>query len=581
MLLFFTSLVNFAGTEVSLWLAFYLLGRGFPSRITLRAVIVLLAISFFFFSAYTNLYLPIPGSVQIEAIFLTVGLSIWCDLGSKIFLSQPSRRLDWLIKANYGLALITIFLLLGARDSHEGGGQGLWLQGFDFSLPSIVFGIFILMAGITNFYNMLSGAKLRASLQNRYFLITTILVFNLVGWGILVLIFNPPAPRLIQDIVVLVSILLLGISVARHQSLVERRANLQDFVIAALAAFGLASIYAGGVWIWSRSPILTFLVSTLAVFTHATYDLVREFLDSLRRKNENDFRSQLRRMGDHAQGETSMRGRLQEGIKLLCRILNASGGFIAIRQENIFVAAAAFHSVPVGHIFPLSDLDCAELCQPSGELAKKTAWLAPAFARDVQVAVIGLGPSRKRFHFSEDDLDLLAEAADQVGVMVYLQQLRPHDADPPPQKVSALRTPDQNVHAESDELIATLVTNPDPAFVHMVEDGLRNLSDYVTLGQYPLTKSLGVPGGTNIERGKAVRQRLIHAVEMLRPDKIRPVEPIPREWHSYVVLHDAYIEQVPNRDIMARLYISEGTFNRTRRKALRGVARFLLEKEKA
>jgi DNA-binding CsgD family transcriptional regulator len=44
------------------------------------------------------------------------------------------------------------------------------------------------------------------------------------------------------------------------------------------------------------------------------------------------------------------------------------------------------------------------------------------------------------------------------------------------------------------------------------------------------------------------------------------------------VLHDAYVEGVPNREIMARLYISEGTFNRTRRNAIRGLARLLAEK---
>jgi len=34
-----------------------------------------------------------------------------------------------------------------------------------------------------------------------------------------------------------------------------------------------------------------------------------------------------------------------------------------------------------------------------------------------------------------------------------------------------------------------------------------------------------------------------------------------------------------NRDIMARLYIGEGTFNRARRRAIRGVARALKEME--
>ena len=56
-------------------------------------------------------------------------------------------------------------------------------------------------------------------------------------------------------------------------------------------------------------------------------------------------------------------------------------------------------------------------------------------------------------------------------------------------------------------------------------------------------------------------------------------EPVPREWHSYVVLHDAYWERIPNQDIMSKLYISEGTFHRTRRAAVRSVARALLEKK--
>ena len=52
----------------------------------------------------------------------------------------------------------------------------------------------------------------------------------------------------------------------------------------------------------------------------------------------------------------------------------------------------------------------------------------------------------------------------------------------------------------------------------------------------------------------------------------------PREWHSYAILYDAYVEDVPNREIMARLYISEGTFNRLRRKALQAVSRAVWDK---
>jgi hypothetical protein len=95
-----------------------------------------------------------------------------------------------------------------------------------------------------------------------------------------------------------------------------------------------------------------------------------------------------------------------------------------------------------------------------------------------------------------------------------------------------------------------------------------------------LPEHLGVTGLTHIEKGKAVQQQLMQAIDALRPAQDCPGESIPREWHSYVVLHDAYWERIPNHDIMSKLYISEGTFHRTRRAAVRSVARVLLERRK-
>jgi hypothetical protein len=52
---------------------------------------------------------------------------------------------------------------------------------------------------------------------------------------------------------------------------------------------------------------------------------------------------------------------------------------------------------------------------------------------------------------------------------------------------------------------------------------------------------------------------------------------LPREWYAYTILHDAYVEDRLAREIMAKLYISEGTYYRMRRHALRGVTRAMLE----
>jgi hypothetical protein len=73
---------------------------------------------------------------------------------------------------------------------------------------------------------------------------------------------------------------------------------------------------------------------------------------------------------------------------------------------------------------------------------------------------------------------------------------------------------------------------------------------------------------------------LLEALNEMRPSQeVPPRDPPPREWYPYLILRDAYLEGVSNRDIMLNLYISEGTFNRTRRAAVRSLARALTEME--
>jgi hypothetical protein len=87
---------------------------------------------------------------------------------------------------------------------------------------------------------------------------------------------------------------------------------------------------------------------------------------------------------------------------------------------------------------------------------------------------------------------------------------------------------------------------------------------------------------THIDRGKAVGEVLIESIRKLRPAGKEPdAYRVPsRAWHQYLILHDAYVLGDLNRNIMSKLYISEGTFNRTRRRAIRGVAKALEEMER-
>jgi hypothetical protein len=577
MLFSITSSIDYLGLCIALWLAFYLLARGFPSSITLRTVVVLLALATFFFSASINLRLQIPGATTIRAVLLVVGLTTLHDLTNKLLPQEIQKKNNRFVGAIYLLGLITIVLLFYGRNTFVNEMSNILYVGrMSLGPIYVVYGILQLITSVAILNNFRLGARVGVGTQNRFFLVASILAMSTVGYGILALALTPPMPRVVQDALMLGSISVLGVSVARYQSLIERRTTLQDFPISFLAVLSLSAIFAILSWIWSSSPVIVILVTALAILTHAIYDLAREFLNRLQYKNESDFRRQLRQLEHHSTEDLSLHDRLLDGLILLCQIINTSGGFVAVRENKHFVVSASHHSFRLGSKIPSGDLICEELCHPAAQSLKSIDWIAPAFESGEQVAVIGILPPKAKIQYSPDDLDLLVEAADRIGTIVYLQGDRHAEVG---QKPGTGDSPshESDLRAKSDELITTLVNNPDPEFVKIVEEGLRNLADVVNLGQSPLTTYLRTNHATQIERGKAVQQHLNRAIEMLKPEKPRPPEPLPREWYSYVVLHDAYVEDVPNREIMARLYISEGTFNRSRRHALRGVARFLLE----
>ena len=331
---------------------------------------------------------------------------------------------------------------------------------------------------------------------------------------------------------------------------------------------------------WIITSLTMILMGTLMAISIST--LVRSLDEQLRKavalandlalvneatRRENVYRYQMRHLGDSLQGEDSLQTRLEDGLKLLCHILDSSGGFIATRQFDRLVVRVSHASVPVGAQFSAVEMSFEDVYKPSDGLADRLTWMAPAYKGDKQLTLIGIGQPKNRNQYSENDLDLLAETANKVAAIVALAEI-----------YSREKVHEKSLQSESNELFATLDSNPDPQFLKMVEEVLKKLSDTSTLGQSPLALELKIKGETHLERGKILREKLVNAIDTLRPNGNLPPEPLPHEWENYAVLHDAYVEGVANREIMARLYISEGTFNRTRRKALRGVARYLLEK---
>jgi hypothetical protein len=577
-----TLLVDLSAMAITLWMAFYLFARGFTSRITLRGVIVLLALSIFFFSAYNNLFHQVVGTAALRAVMLIIGLGTLHSLTYQLAAGRNRQHLYWPGIGIYVLGAGSTFLLVINRIVFIGEqGNILYVARMGIGLPYMLYGFFQFVACAGILYNLLKDNKIGLTSQGRFFLLASMFSIAGVGYGVLALAIVPPMPRLFQDLLVFSGVFLLGMSVVRHQAMVERRTMLQDFPLTSLTVLLLASTYAFLGLHLGLQLEMTASVVAFAVITHAMYDLAREYLERLRFRKESDFRKHLRQLESDNSAENALRVHLQEGLDLLSQSLNASGGLIAIRQGDEFLVTATRQSLPVDSHIAASLVSCDDVCQPKAERIPYIAWIAPSFEGQTQVAIVGIGKPKARLEYSAGDLDLLAEVADQVGTIVSLSNLRPNQKEQIRQLVAESQANVTELISIAGEMIETIETNPDLDFIKIVEESLRNLPDYIALGQCPLANKLAIKGESHIERGKQLQQLLIESIESLKPEGKRPAEPLPRFWYNHAVLYDAYVEGVPNREIMARLYISEGTFNRTRRNALRGLARLLIEKNRA
>jgi len=563
MLLQATIGVSLFAMSVTLWMGFYLFARGFPRAMTLRVVIVMLALSGFFYGAYLNVFEQIQGSAAVRAVLLVIVLAGWYSVTFHV-MSEPSQKkyryFEWGI---YALAVLSILFLIQPNAFLNEQGNALYVahmnpQGWAFR----VYGGYQFIISFGIMLNLLVGDRVGLTTRGKYFLVTSIFPVISVIYGVLALGSPTPVPRLIQDTLAFCGVVVLGLSVARHQTMTERRTTYQDFPLTTLSTLGLTGITLifakrAGMPQEDMASVAAFVILAVGM-----YDLTREFLERQRTHDESQFRKQLRAINNDAASEDALRAHLRDGLELLCNTINAPGGFVAMRRGDEFLVMASMDSVQVGSELPASAVSCDDVSHPKDERLSTIAWLAPSFEGQTQVAVVGIEETRSKLEYPSGSLEFLAEAADLIGTIIS----------------SSNTQASGKTDKTKSELLESISVDPDKGFVKMVEDGLRHLHDVITLGESQLADTLAANGETHIDRGKFVQQLLMDSIELLKPDQDRPPEPIPRIWYNHVVLYDAYVEGVQNREIMARLYISEGTFNRTRRNAIRGLARVLIEK---
>jgi hypothetical protein len=415
-----------------------------------------------------------------------------------------------------------------------------------------------------------------------------------------------------------VGIILLGYGVVKYDALLEGRSIERDALYSSVGAALVTLAYALVAWVlWITGAATMPAVATIlvcVVITHTLSDGGRALLDRLfYRGHLRRLRTDLRDFAHETGTGHSLSEQLDLVLETVCQTIGVHQGLIAIRlaPEAEFEVIASRESRWRGRQIPSTALTANEMVdllatkQSSHEL-EQMAMLVPLGETQFQIGALILGNKDSGAPYYPQDLEYLEIVSHQLAAMIeaaWQQEARVKELE---LSLEDYLAREKNLQLRMQQLVAApapLSAAPadldEETLASLTEDALRHLDDYAYLGTHqfaelqvinrflpsPTGTSTTGPHGTGVthlERGKALHGLLRFAIEQLRPAGGEPSAPVvpTREWHNFLILHNSYLKVELTRDIMAQLYIGEGTYNRTRRRALRSVGKLIQEMER-
>jgi hypothetical protein len=368
-----------------------------------------------------------------------------------------------------------------------------------------------------------------------------------------------------------------GFGVVRYSAILGQRVLRRDLTYSAIAT-GLVVLLYMGMFVWLITTyhvpegIIVFLIP-LVILSHSVTEEVRQVLERLVYDRRTRFlRTSLRDLSRLAVEQADLGSVLSRSLETICFSVRATYGVILIFDQEEACVVGSFHYHETKGILSRLIFEADDTRQiPLGSLPEpffETTLLVPLYASQQQIGALLLGRPENGIQYTREDVILLQSSVDQLIELIIKNR---------------------RINDYLDQFVQLPLQQSSPAIDLIpnawVEDALQNVCDYAYLGDSPLVNLKQVralqnnTSVTHLDLGKSVHQVLSEAVGKLRPGPSLPTSPIPRDWHPYIILHDAYFNGLPNREITLKLYISEGTFHRTRRSALRAVARVLSEIE--
>ena len=388
-----------------------------------------------------------------------------------------------------------------------------------------------------------------------------------------------PMPMVVLSGVLAIFVGVVGYGVARYSALVEKRTIDRDFFYNLIGITVMTATYILVAWLlviaYNAPKVIVIFIPLLGVFVHTSLNAGSIFLDWFFYRGETRrLRSNLHNLRRMAGESENMKVLLAQILDALCGPIKATYGLVLAYENGTARQIADYHWKRPRLELPSSLLAADDFLHlTTNHLPaplEDAALLVPLYVESEQIGALLLGRPTNGIRYAHADVERLLYPSDQIAEALFLNRQNTEHLE----KVALLAN-DPPVVPTRDFSIP----------VNVVENALRNLFDYTYLADTPIAE-MGlvrqrVAGGkkTYLERGKTVQAIVLEALEQMRPAGDVPRDPPPREWYPYVILHDAYVNEKQNRDIMSRLYISEGTFNRTRRAAISSLARALVEME--
>ncbi len=639
LLFWLTTLINVMGLAIALCLGLYIVTRTPRGWLTWIAALTLCSLAAFYL--YNALSVTVPGNRALPWLRPTVVLALAFGFHLCLllppggyepqyrFLCPPLQLPEWLERAlgpasamvrqlpvPLAYLVAPILIVVGAIPlgvaNEPSDGPALYLGDRAPTLLYPLVIVYLVVLCAVAFLHQWQGWRQESHKQRRRQILALLAAIVLTFCGGLYLglgvWLQADLPTFPGDVAVGIAAIFFGYRVARYNSLTEglvlRRELLYIFLVIGLFTVGYVVaaelLYEGG-HVFSALTVIGIVI--VGATSLMLYDGMRAALDRLfYREQFRQLRGNLRALAREASMGQSLSERLQHVLSSLCPTLHIKRGFIALRRAHRFECQATERAQCLGQTYPPEALEASEtvgLPRPGVRNPEGMSLLVPLYAGDDQIGALLLGPKETGTSYTEEDLMLLEDMADQLSALIVDAQEQEENAQRISQMVAEFREREHALQRQMRQLLAEREdeTRPvlegidDAGFAALVEDALRNLHDFTYLGEHELAGLKVVdwylpsedPGFmTNIDRGKAVSEFLVDSIRKLRPAGKEPgaYTVPPRSWYQYTVLYDAYVLDELNRDIMSKLYISEGTFNRTRRRAIRGVAKALQQMER-